>query len=208
VSVPDDALCGLILVLGGARSGKSAVAEKLVEGSGLPVTYIATAEIGDDEMRMRVAHHRQRRPPGWVTLEAPHDAHELIGGTSPRAYLVDCLTMYLSNSLLSLEQEGLSDDDLQKACLAKVSALIEAATLCSGLVVIVSNEVGQGVVPAYPLGRLFRDVAGWANQRVAAAAQQVFYCIAGIPVELKRLQHAFPSFSEQIDTPGDGAHDA
>lgn len=84
----------------------------------------------------------------------------------------------------------MSDEDLQKSCLARVSALIEAAARCPGLVVIVSNEVGQGVVPAYPLGRLFRDIAGWANQLVASAAQQVFYCVAGIPVELKRLQHA------------------
>ncbi|NLN19806.1 MAG: bifunctional adenosylcobinamide kinase/adenosylcobinamide-phosphate guanylyltransferase [Firmicutes bacterium] len=184
---------GLILVLGGARSGKSAVAEKLVAESGLPVTYLATARVADDEMRERVIRHQQRRPKDWTTIEAPGDVHEIIDETCQRAYLIDCLTLYLSNCLMDLEKEGLSPATLQEECLKKVDALIEAAGRSPGLVVIVSNEVGQGVVPAYPLGRLFRDLAGWANQRVAAAANEVFFCVAGIPVELKRLQQACAS---------------
>ncbi|MGI6083713.1 MAG: bifunctional adenosylcobinamide kinase/adenosylcobinamide-phosphate guanylyltransferase [Limnochordia bacterium] len=193
---------GLILVLGGARSGKSAAAERLVADSGLPVTYIATAHVGDDEMRERIIRHRQHRPKDWTTIEAPVNVHEVINDASPRAYLIDCLTLYLSNCLMDPKKEGLSPASLQKECLSQVDSLIEAAERCPGLVVIVSNEVGQGIVPAYPLGRLFRDVAGWANQRVAAAAREVFYCVAGIPVELKRLQRASASTFLTGDMPG------
>ena len=184
-----DCTQGLVLVLGGARSGKSAVAENLVRQSGLPVTYVATAEGRDPEMQVRIARHQRQRPAGWDTVEAPYNPAAALNPGSPRAYLIDCLTLFISNSLLALEQDGLVAAALEEACLAKVEALIEAARHTPSLVVIVSNEVGQGVVPAYPLGRLFRDVAGWANQRVAAAAHQVYYCVAGIAVELKHLQN-------------------
>lgn len=186
----DSSQAGLVLVLGGARSGKSTIAERLVEKSGLPATYVATAKAGDREMQDRIARHRERRPANWTTVEAPYDVAGVFVQDSPRAYVVDCLTLYISNWLLALERQGLAGTSLEEACLAKVDALIEAAGKAPGPVVIVSNEVGQGVVPSYPLGRIFRDVAGWANQRVAAAARQVYYCFAGIPVELKRLQQS------------------
>jgi adenosylcobinamide kinase/adenosylcobinamide-phosphate guanylyltransferase len=180
----------IALVLGGARSGKSAVAERLVAAAGLPVTYIATATAGDAEMQARIARHRARRPAEWTTVEAPYDVTAALRGDSPRAYQIDSQNVYLSNWLLALEQQGLGAEEQERECLAKVDALIAAMRRVQGWVVVVGNEVGQGVVPPYPLGRTFRDVAGWANQRVAVVAHEVYLCVAGIPVELKRLQSA------------------
>ena len=159
--------------------------------SGLPVTYLATARVADDDARARIR-HQQRRPKDWTTIEAPGDVHEIIDDLP--AGLSHRLSHTVSEQLPDgFGKRGLSPATLQEECLKKVDALIEAAGRSPGLVVIVSNEVGQGVVPAYPLGRLFRDLAGWANQRVAAAANEVFFCVAGIPVELKRLQQACAS---------------
>lgn len=178
----------MVLVLGGARSGKSMCAEQLVASSGYPVVYIATATAGDDEMRERIRRHQHRRPAGWQTREAPFDVPAVLDRVAPEAVLIDCLTMYISNWLLRHEQNGLAGDELADAVLAEVDKLLACAARKPGLVVVVANEVGQGIVPSYPIGRAFRDIAGWANQRAAAAADQVYYCIAGIPVELKALQ--------------------
>ena len=164
------------LVLGGARSGKSRYAERLVEEAGSGGTYCATAEAGDAEMAERIAAHRARRGPFWRTIEAPLELAPAIAAeaTPGRPVLVDCLTFWLSNLLLAGRQPAREADEL-------VSALRKAA----GPVVIVANEVGMGLVPETPLGRCFRDAAGRLNQQVAALADRVVFVAAGLPLVLK-----------------------
>lgn len=162
----------LTLVLGGARSGKSAAAERLVTANPGPWTYIATAEALDDEMRERIARHRADRVPGWITIEEPLD---LVGalrrGEGPA--LVECLTLWTSNLL----HHG---KDVHAQGLALLAGLPAGRP-----VVMVANEVGLGVVPQTPLGRRFRDAAGHLNQSVAARADRVLMMVAGLPLNLK-----------------------
>jgi adenosylcobinamide kinase/adenosylcobinamide-phosphate guanylyltransferase len=165
------------LVLGGARSGKSRYAERLVEDAVSCGTYCATAEAGDAEMAERIAAHQARRGPFWRTVEAPLALAEAVAAASTcreRPILVDCLTLWLSNLLLADKQPD------QEAG-ALLSALREAAAP----VVLVSNEVGMGLVPETPLGRRFRDAAGRLNQQVAALADRVVFVAAGLPLVLK-----------------------
>ena len=170
-----DALPPLVLVLGGARSGKSRQAEALVESWPAPWTYIATAEAFDAEMAARIAEHRARRPDGWVTLDAPHDLPGVLAGVPPeRPVLVDCLTLWLSNLLLA-----------ERALEAEGERLAATLVRRAGPVVLVSNEVGFGIVPETPLGRRFRDAQGRLNQRMAALADRVLLVVAGIPVVIK-----------------------
>ncbi len=182
---------GLTLVLGGARSGKSAWAEALArraetDGS---VLYIATAEVRDEEMNERVRRHQARRPESWQTSEAPLHAAAVIEHASPGVgvILVDCLTLFVSNWLLNLQSE-LQGDALNDAVLARVDELVGAMVRTQAHVIVVSNEVGGGVVPPYPLGRAFRDIAGLANQRVASECTKVYWTVAGIPVDVKALR--------------------
>jgi adenosylcobinamide kinase / adenosylcobinamide-phosphate guanylyltransferase len=163
----------ITLVLGGARSGKSAYAERLIGDRGL---YLATAEAGDAEMAARIREHRRRRGMGWETVEEPLDlagALERHTGAD-RAVLVDCLTLWLSN-LMAAER------DVE----AETQRLIERLGALPCPLVLVSNEVGLGIVPVTPLGRAFRDHAGRLNQRVAAAADRVIFVAAGLPLTLK-----------------------
>ena len=164
------------LVLGGARSGKSLYAERLVEGTAICGTYCATAEAGDAEMAERIAAHRARRGPFWRTVEAPLALAEAIAAHAEpeRPILVDCLTLWLSNLLFAGKQPGEEAGVLS-------SALREAA----GVVVLVSNEVGMGLVPETPLGRTFRDAAGRLNQEIAGLADRVVFIAAGLPLVLK-----------------------
>lgn len=174
-----DPLPRLTLILGGARSGKSAHAEALVRASGLRPVYLATAQALDDEMRARVDHHRRRRRDGegWTVVEEPLElAATLRTASAPdRAVLVDCLTLWLTNVLLA-------DRDPE----AESSRLLATLPDLPGPVVLVSNEVGQGIVPANALARRFVDEAGRLHQRLAAAAQQVILITAGLPLHLKR----------------------
>ena len=175
----------ILFVLGGARSGKSRYAQARaaeVAGPGRPVAFVATAEGGDPEMRERIRRHRQDRPSGWLTLEAPREpARALEGlGPEPGAVLVDCLTLLISN--LQLAQAG---DGAEQAVLGEIRRLLAAARAARVPVILVSNEVGQGVVPASPLGRAFRDIAGRAHQLVAAEADEVVFLTAGLPQRLK-----------------------
>jgi len=167
---------GIVLVLGGARSGKSAYAEKLVTESGLAVTYIATAEPGDDEMKARIAEHRARRGTAWQTVEAPHNLEEAVAETAGRetALLVDCLTLWVSNLMLA-------DEDVE----ARGQALAETVRQVSGFRVLVSNEVGLGLVPDNALGRRFRDAQGRLNQKMAEIADRVVFTAAGVPLMIK-----------------------
>ncbi|MEM9010148.1 MAG: bifunctional adenosylcobinamide kinase/adenosylcobinamide-phosphate guanylyltransferase [Pseudomonadota bacterium] len=165
----------LTLVLGGARSGKSALAERLAEGSGLRPLYVATAEAGDGEMAARIALHRARRGERWQTVEAPLDLAKALNEVDRgQVVLIDCLTLWLSN----LMHAG---DPVEPA----VDDLLAAAAEPSRPVVCVSNEVGLGIVPENALARRFRDAQGALNQRVAAAAGLVVFVAAGLPLVLK-----------------------
>jgi len=165
------------LVLGGARSGKSRYAERLVGDAASKGTYCATAEAGDAEMASRIAAHRSRRGPFWHTVEEPLSLAPVIAGEarSERPLLIDCLTLWLSNLLLA-----------GKPVDAETVALCAALRLAAGPVVLVANEVGMGLVPETPLGRLFRDAAGHLNQEVAAIADRVVLVTAGLPLVLKQ----------------------
>lgn len=165
----------ITLVLGGARSGKSRYAEWLIATYPKPWIYVATAEAKDDEMAERIAAHRARRGAGWQTIEAPHDlADALKAAPSGAAVLVDCLTLWLSNLM-----EGAFDIEAQTARLQK--ALAERA----GPTVLVSNEVGLGIVPENALARRFRDLQGNLNQMLAEQAARVIMMVAGVPVAVK-----------------------
>lgn len=181
----------MILVLGGARAGKSAYAERLVTDYGPRVLYVATAEIKDEEMRARVEAHQTRRPPTWTTLEAPTSVGAALLAAQPAAdgLLLDCITLLVTNVVLSREDEAVENSAAEAVADAAVTAEIEALLTAQkqlGLpMVVVSNEVGMGLVPPYPLGRLYRDVLGRANQRLAAAADRVYLLVAGLPMVLK-----------------------
>jgi adenosylcobinamide kinase/adenosylcobinamide-phosphate guanylyltransferase len=164
------------LVLGGARSGKSAYAERLIRDAAPAATYLATAEPGDGEMAERIAHHRVARGAGWATVEEPLDLVATLRavGRPDRPVLVDCLTLWLSN----LMHAG-------RDIAAETAALAACFDELAGPVVLVSNEVGQGIVPDNALARAFRDHAGRLHQAVAAAADQVVFVTAGLPMVLK-----------------------
>jgi adenosylcobinamide kinase/adenosylcobinamide-phosphate guanylyltransferase len=165
----------LTLVLGGTRSGKSRYAESLITALPPPWTYVATAEAGDAEMAERIALHRERRGKDWQTVEAPDDlATALAGIGSDAPVLVDCLTLWLSNRMLT------------GADVEPEAARLEAAlNNRRGAVVLVSNEVGSGIVPGNPLARRFRDLQGRLNQRMAARADRVVLMVAGLPLIVK-----------------------
>src|SRR6266852_2687710 len=193
----------LILILGGARSGKSAFAERLAASSGQPVAFIATATASDDEMRARIARHRASRPRDWHTLEEPLDLASAVRQASSLAdvLLLDCVTLWLGNVLLqeSGHPEKVNQGEAEfhtasklfderalkeiEALLAVVKSLAPRKTL-----IAVTNEVGLGIVPAYPLGILYRDTLGYVNQRLAQAADRVYLMVAGIAVDIKRLR--------------------
>jgi adenosylcobinamide kinase/adenosylcobinamide-phosphate guanylyltransferase len=170
------------LIIGGARSGKSRLAEARALAGGLAVTYVATAEARDDEMAARIAHHRARRPAGWLCVEEPlRLAVTLARLARPDAcLLVDCLTLWLSNLLLAGGE--LPDNPLPAA---EIDALLAILPDLPGRLILVSNEVGCGIVPANALGRRFADEQGWLNQRVAAACDEVTLVAAGLPLTLK-----------------------
>jgi adenosylcobinamide kinase / adenosylcobinamide-phosphate guanylyltransferase len=173
--VPAAALPPVTLVLGGARSGKSAYGERLIEACGRGL-YLATAEAGDAEMAERIRHHRERRGGAWETVEEPLELAAMLArhARPDRPILVDCLTLWLSNLL-----------GAERTIEAESAALLGALPALPGAVVFVSNEVGLGIVPSTPLGRAFRDHAGRINQAIAGAAHRVVFVAAGLPLPLK-----------------------
>lgn len=176
------------LILGGARSGKSRHAEQLATASGLPVRVIVTAEALDDEMAARIARHQADRPAGWRVVEAPtHLAAALLAEAAPdRCVVVDCLTLWLANLLDGAEKlPPAASADLLPAFARERAALLALIPTLPGRVIFVANEVGLGLVPETPLGRLFRDEAGRLNQAVAALCEQVSFVAAGLPLKLK-----------------------
>ena len=162
------------LILGGARSGKSAYAEKLIRSMPPPWIYCATAQALDDEMRDRIADHRARRAEGWITLETPLDLADAIAAAT-HPMLIDCLTLWLTNVML------VAGRDVS----AESAKLLAAAEVSKVPIVFVSNEVGLGIVPDNPLAREFRDHAGRLNQEIAKIANRVVFMAAGLPMVLK-----------------------
>ena len=172
----------ITLILGGARSGKSAYAERLASESQLPVTYIATAQDYDDEFKQRVQHHKDRRPIDWVLFEEPHHLTQTLAklASKNQCVIVDCLTLWLAqwicpdckppkNSTWQSERED----------------FLKTLTKLDGQVILVSNEVGMGIVPLGEINRQFQDEQGRLNQAVAAVASHVTFVAAGLPLKLK-----------------------
>ena len=178
------------LILGGARSGKSLLAEKRAAETGLPVIYLATAEARDGEMHRRIAHHRERRPAAWgcveETLYLAAKLQELAAPDS--CILVDCLTLWLSNLLFAGKAAAQAEAGEAINCPLfehQTTTLIDLLPQLPGQIILVSNEVGWGIVPMHPISRLFADEQGRLNQRVAAACDRVTLVAAGLPLSLK-----------------------
>jgi len=170
---------GTTLVLGGARSGKSAFAERLIGEMNLTKVYLATATAGDDEMQARIAQHRRQRGESWITVEEPLALVDTLTreSTIGRVVLVDCLTLWLSNLMMAER-----DPDIE------AKRLVRFLEVSRYPIVFVSNEVGLGLVPETPVGRAFRDAQGRLNQTIAAAVNNVAFIAAGLPLWLKRFQ--------------------
>lgn len=175
-------------VTGGTRSGKSAFAESLAAGSGRAVVYVATLEPLDEEMARRVARHRAERAAGWRTVEAPADLVAALRAVDGEACaIVDCLSLWVSNRLLAAAGEAPAPEQaerLEAALVRETADLLALAGGRAGPVILVSNEVGWGVVPPTPLGRVYRDLLGRVNQRAAADATRAWLLVAGRALEL------------------------
>lgn len=172
----------LTLVIGGARSGKSKFAQSLCPGEAR-VAYVATARGDDEEMRARIAHHRARRPAEWLVIEEPLALASAVCRAAEAAefVLVDCLTIWLAN--LWWEHRDCPPAEIERLAFEQIDAVSAAAA--GGAVILVTNEVGGGIVPDTAVGRGFRDLQGLLNQRAAAAADRVFLTVAGIPLQIK-----------------------
>ncbi len=184
-----------ILITGGARSGKSRFAQELAQGLGEKVLFVATAVAGDEEMRQRIEEHRRSRPAGWTTLETTthvgNQIRQKLGGA--QVVIVDCITLLVNNIFSEcIDQAGeLTDAPLvEKAVTGEISGLVECINRVDASFIIVTNEVGMGLVPANKIGRLYRDLLGKASQRLAERADEVYLMVAGLPVKIK------PSTSE------------
>jgi len=182
----------ITLILGGARSGKSTYAEQLAAQHEGSVLYVATAQAWDEDMANRIATHRAQRPAHWRTLEAPVEVGKAILGAPPAdVILIDCLTLLASNVIAPLDTSDQAVAD--QALNAEIDALCEVfikvtSTHRTAHWIIVSNEVGLGIVHAYPLGRIYRDALGRVNQRLATLADQVLFMVAGLPLTVKASQ--------------------
>lgn len=178
-------MADIILVTGGARSGKSTFAEKLALklGNGR-AAYIATAQIFDEEIAARVKIHQDRRKNNWANYEAPFDAEKIFPLVTENVILFDCVTMYLTNWILT---KNLDDKNIFSEFEILIEKLVAAAQKSCATVIFVSNEVGGGIVPENKLARIFRDLAGLANQKIAAHSEKVFLTVSGLAVDIKKI---------------------
>ncbi|OGO32490.1 MAG: bifunctional adenosylcobinamide kinase/adenosylcobinamide-phosphate guanylyltransferase [Chloroflexi bacterium RBG_16_56_11] len=174
------------LIIGGARSGKSTLAQEIARKNGGPVLFVATAEARDDEMKRRIEAHRRARPSGWTTIEVTTG----VGGRITReigqagTVIIDCITLLLNNVFECLP--GATDALLEKEAVAEIEGLIECMGRVDAHFIIVTNEVGLGIVPADRVSRLYRDLLGRANRMLAEKADEVLLLVAGIPVTIKK----------------------
>lgn len=184
------------LITGGARSGKSHFAELLAASSKSPVIYIATAQVWDDEMALRVKKHQQQRPSTWRLIEEPQNIHDTLFQLKDEngVILLDCVTLWLSNLLLKGQTKPTAPSehtpeeqvtDLEPQIVATVKEVAQLAREIKPQVIFVSNEIGQGIVPEYPLARAYRDLVGRCNQILAQSADDVYLVVAGFPIEIK-----------------------
>jgi adenosylcobinamide kinase / adenosylcobinamide-phosphate guanylyltransferase len=174
-----------LLITGGVRSGKSRFAENLATEMAGQIVYLATAEPGDAEMAERIARHQQRRPKDWLTIETPLDV-PMILRTYQGGYtiLLDCLTLYLSNLYFKFQKIS-EAGELEELLHQELAGLAEIVATSEANLIIVTNEVGWGIVPENPLARAFRDLSGWANQQMARVCDEVYLVVCGIPMKFK-----------------------
>ena len=176
----------LTFILGGARSGKSAYAQKLAEESGKSVTFLATAQALDSEMSARIQNHQRERPQHWQTLEIPFQIASHVKDIKSEIVILDCITLLVSNLLMQFVKDDLVDETLFLQSVQKeMEDLFLVVRESDQHWIIISNEVGLGLVPPYQMGRVYRDWLGWANQRVAKEADKVILMVAGIPMVVK-----------------------
>ena len=176
----------ITLILGGARSGKSSYAQSLAEESGKSVTFIATAQALDDEMSARIQKHRAERHVNWDTLEIPSEIASHVQRIKSEVIILDCVTLLASNLLMHFVRDDHVDEaPFQLALQKEVEELVVAMRGQERDWIIISNELGLGLVPPYQMGRVYRDWLGWANQRLARKADKVIFMVAGIPMILK-----------------------
>ena len=185
----------IVLITGGARSGKSTFAEQYAHSLGNRLAYIATAQVLDEEMADRVRLHQKRRSSNWCTFEAPIAAEKAIKDAADYpVILFDCLTLYTTNLLLMQEADCI--ETRRESVLLQAEKLLQAAKDINSTIIFVTNEVGLGIVPDNALSREYRDLSGWVNQKFAAAADEAYLVICGLPVELKKIAACIQSAEE------------
>jgi len=179
-------MANITLILGGARSGKSSYAQQLAEDSGKSVTFLATAQALDEEMSVRIQKHKAERPTHWQTHEVPLEIAGYIKEIQSEVVILDCITLLLSNLLMEFVKDDLVEETpFMQAVQKETEELLAAIRESEHHWLIISNEVGLGLVPPYQMGRVYRDGLGWANQKLAQEAEKVIFMVAGIPMVVK-----------------------
>ena len=196
----------LTLILGGVRSGKSRFGQELaLELGGKDVLFVATAESRDDEMARRIDKHRRSRPSAWKTLERPLKTGIAIAeyDNLPAVVLVDCLTLLVTNVLLENETELNASDSItsiENRMYVEVDGLVRVPESRKTHLIVVSGEVGMGLVPETALGRMFRDMLGWSNQRIAARASSTYFMVAGMPIKVSELASSVKQAAQELNS--------
>lgn len=179
-------MSSITLILGGARSGKSSYALRLAEESRKSVTFLATAQGLDEEMLARIRKHRNERPSHWDTLEVPSGIASCVGQIRSEVVILDCITLLVTNLMMSyMKQELVEEEPYMLAVQKEIDDLAVALREQNRDWLIISNEVGLGLVPPYQMGRVYRDTLGWANQQLAGIADRVIFMVSGIPMVVK-----------------------
>jgi adenosylcobinamide kinase/adenosylcobinamide-phosphate guanylyltransferase len=181
----------LTFLLGGARSGKSSYAQQLAQRSGKSVTFIATAQASDEEMSARIQKHREDRPAEWTTLEIPQNIPAYLKQNPSQAdlYLLDCITLLTNNIFMQfVEEDQVNEEKAKFAFESEIEELITHIQTDEKEWIVISNEVGLGLVPPYQMGRVYRDLLGWANQHLAREADEVLWMMAGIAVPITQFR--------------------